>query len=218
MENRTEELTAAPANKTPEQIEREMHQTREALTEKVSALENQVVGTVQTAADTFTGTVESVKSLITTAPGAVSDTVKQAASAMSESMKEAFDISGHVRERPLCSVGVSALLGCVAGWLMTSDSRTRAATPVSAAVPAYTPPATPTPASSSPGVFDELFTMLGRKVRELAENVIDTTSAAVNQNVRDNVPKLVDAAAERLAPEPSGHRFAGRMPESRPTL
>ena len=37
--------------KTPEQIERDMDQTRESLTEKVTALESQVVGTVQTAAD-----------------------------------------------------------------------------------------------------------------------------------------------------------------------
>ena len=61
MEN--QQLTGA--DKTPEQIQAEMNQTRESLTDKVAALENQVVGTVQTAADTLTGTVASVKSLIT---------------------------------------------------------------------------------------------------------------------------------------------------------
>jgi len=59
------------AEKTPEQIEAEMMQTRESITQKVAALETQVVGTVQTAADTLTGTVEAVKELVTTAPGAV---------------------------------------------------------------------------------------------------------------------------------------------------
>lgn len=220
MENRTEALTAPPADKSPEQIEREMHQTREALTEKVAALETQVVGTVQTAADTFTGTVESVKSLFNTAPGAVSDTVKQAASAMSEKMKEVFDVSAHVRERPWSSVGVSALLGCVTGWLLARRESLGYSTSV---VPPAAPglptasrlAAPPAPTSTEPGVLDELFTMLGHKVREVAENVIDTATAAVNKNVRDGVPKLVDAASEvaveRLnSHEPVGNRFAGQ--------
>ncbi len=147
---------------------------------------------------------------MSTAPGAVSDSVKQAASAVSEKMKEVFDISCHVRERPWTSVGVSALLGCVTGWLISRDhdssNGSRAVAPVAAPVPAYTPP----PASSSPGMFDELFTMLGRKVREVAETTIDTATAALNKNVRDGVPKLIDAATERLTPgEPAGTRFAG---------
>jgi ElaB/YqjD/DUF883 family membrane-anchored ribosome-binding protein len=199
-----------------------MLQTRESLTHKVAALENQVVGTVQTAADTLTGTVESVKELITTAPSAVSDTVKKAATAVSETVKKTFDISGHVRERPLTSVGVSALLGCITGWLL---SRRREALGYSDAVKPPPSPGAPTPttraaayeppAPSGPGVFDEFASMLGRKVKEVAENVIDTASAAVNKNVRDGVPKLVDAATEmateRLAPDsrnPSEPRFA----------
>jgi len=202
-----QQLTAT--EKSPEQIQREMTQTREALTEKVAALESQVVGTVQTAADTLTGTVESVKSLITTAPGAVSDTVKQAAAAVSETMKKTFDISGHVREHPWGAMGISALCGCITGWLISS---------VREAVTAPAPPATayapPSAASSTHGVFDELFSMLGRKVREVTENLIDTATNAVNKNVREGVPKLVDAAtemaADRLTPGESGStRFAG---------
>jgi len=204
-------LTAT--DKTPEQIQREMTHTREALTEKVAALENQVVGTVQTAADTLTGTVESVKTLITTAPGAVGDTVKQAAAAVSETVKQTFDIRGHVREHPWAAVGVSTLAGCITGWLVSSLTEgatgpaTRApATPSTA----YTPPAA---APSAPGVFDELLSMLGKKLREVAENVIDSASSAVNKTVREGVPKLVDAATEmatdRLSPrEPTGPRFA----------
>jgi ElaB/YqjD/DUF883 family membrane-anchored ribosome-binding protein len=207
-----QQLTAT--DKTPEQIQGEMTQTREALTEKVAALENQVVGTVQTAADTLTGTVESVKSLITSAPGAVSDTVKQAAAAVGESVRKTFNISSHVREHPWTSVGVSALLGCVAGWLISSLSGSReSGTARATSAPAYTPPAAPSE-RSGPGMFDELFSLLGRKVREVAENVIDTATNAVNKNVREGVPKLVDAASEmatdRLAPEESaGPRYAG---------
>jgi ElaB/YqjD/DUF883 family membrane-anchored ribosome-binding protein len=182
------------ADKTPEQIQDEMTQTRESLTGKVAALETQVVGTVQTAADTLTGTVESVKSLLTSAPGAVSDTVRHAADVVGEKMKQVFDISGHVRSHPWTSVGASTLLGCITGWLISGDRSSRPTQP--AATPVYTPPAAP----SSPGMFDEVFSMIGRKLREIGENVIDTATNAVNKNVRDEVPKLVDAAAERLTP------------------
>ena len=56
MEN---QINTMPVDKTPEQIETEMFQTRESLTEKVAALENQVVGTVQNAANTLTDTVDA---------------------------------------------------------------------------------------------------------------------------------------------------------------
>lgn len=183
--------------KTPEEIEHEMQQTRESLTEKVAALENRVVGTVKTAADTLTGTVESVKELVSSAPSAVSDTVKQAASVVSETMRKAFNIPGHVRAHPWAVVGVSAGLGFLTGMLIfrPREPSERRAPPSPATL---TPPA---PAPSGPGVFDEMIGMLGRKVRAVVENVIDTATAAVNQNVRDSVPKLVDAAAERLTPD-----------------
>jgi len=184
------------AEKTPEQIQGEMAQTRESLTGKVAALENQVVGTVQTAADTLTGTVESVRSLLSTAPGAVSETMKQAAGAVGEKMKQVFDISGHVRAHPWTSVGASAMLGCLTGWLLSRDRSREAYVAPAVSPQAYAPP----PAPSQPGVFDEMMSMIGRKLREVAENAIDAASTAVNQNVREEVPKLVDAAAQRLTP------------------
>lgn len=189
MENQSMTPTT---EKTPEQIEREMLQTRESLTEKVSALESQVVGTVQTAAETLTGTMEAVKELMTSAPGAVSDTVKQAASAVSETMRKTFDISGRIREHPWAAVGVSTGLGFLTGLLIFRDRGAACSAP-----PAPVPLASPTPSKSHPGVFDELFGMIGRKVREVSETVIDSATAAVNQNIRDSVPKLVDAAIGR---------------------
>jgi ElaB/YqjD/DUF883 family membrane-anchored ribosome-binding protein len=210
VENR---VTAPAEGKTPEQIQAEMAQTRESLTEKVSALETQVVGTVQTAADTLTGTVESVKSFITTAPGAVTDTVKQAADVVSEKMKEVFDISGHVRAHPWTAVGVSTGLGFLTGLLIFRDRHPPLGYSDDVAPPAYlgaptpttvSPPAAP-PAPSRPGMFDEFLSMLGRKFREVAENVINTAGEAVNRNVSAGVPKLVDRAtemaADRLAPD-----------------
>lgn len=195
MENRTAELNAiTPASETtPEQIEHQMQQTRESMTAKVSALESQVVGTVQTAADTLTGTVDAVKSLMDTAPTAVSDSMKQAAEVVGDKMKEVFDVSGHVQNHPLSSVAVSAGLGFLTGLLVFRERAAGA----SAVPPVYmTPPAAAATPSAVSGLFNDLLSMLGRKVKELAETAIDSASTAANQNVRETIPKLMDAATE----------------------
>lgn len=192
-------------DKTPEQIQDEMAQTRASLTEKVATLEDQVLGTAKTAAATLTDTVEAVKSLVEKAP----DMAKRAASAVTETVKGALDISGHVRSNPWAAVGVSAGAGFLTGLLVfrPREHELNGVAPVPAA--AYAPPAA---GPSKPGVFDELFAMIGRKLREVAENVIDSAGSALNQNVRAGVPKLVDAAtemaAERLTPA-TGHPRPG---------
>jgi ElaB/YqjD/DUF883 family membrane-anchored ribosome-binding protein len=205
-------------DKTPEEIQDEMAQTREAISEKVAALEHQVVGTVQTAADTISGTVDAVKSLVDTAPGAVNDTVKKAANIVSEKMSEVFDISRHIRDNPWGAVGLSAGLGFLTG-LMVFRERDNGARAELHTTP-HTPPRGLTPevhtaaAHSGPGFLDDLTSMVGKKLREVAENVIDSASEAINRNVKDGVPKLVDAATEaateKLGQEtPLGGRLAG---------
>jgi ElaB/YqjD/DUF883 family membrane-anchored ribosome-binding protein len=188
-------------NKTPDQIQDEMARTRASITEKVATLENQVIGTAQTAASTISGTVEAVKSLVEAAP----DAVKQAATAVTETVKSAFNISGTIRDNPWTAVSVSAGLGFITGLIVFRD-HAAAVVPVPA-MPVASPP------SGKPGVFDELLSMLGRKARVVAENLIDSATAAVNDNVRANVPKLVDAAAEmatdRLGAAASGPPRAG---------
>lgn len=208
--------------KTPEQIEKDMQQTRESITEKVAALETQVVGTVQNAADTLTDTVESVKSMLSGAPEAVSDTVKQATAAVSDSVKQAFDITGHVRNNPLAAVGISALVGGIVGYLTGGIGRgrllqTTSSAPVlsPAAAPAYAVSAHPTArAESKPGVIDEFMDMLGDKAKEMARTALESVSAAIKQNIETGVPKLVDDAASRLtsagAPGPHGNPFDAR--------
>jgi ElaB/YqjD/DUF883 family membrane-anchored ribosome-binding protein len=214
MENQVEEL---PSTKTPDQIEAEMFATRESLSEKCTALENQVMGTVQTAADTITETVDAVKSFVNTAPEAVSDTVEQVASAVKEQVARTFDITGHVRSNPLSSVGVSVGLGFIAGYLIfgsqrASNSRARSATRSFAE---STPPSTP----REPGVLDDIFSIVGRKVKAAAETFIDAASTSVTNNIRENIPKLVEEAARRFMPdnvdthgEPlkDGNHFYGR--------
>jgi len=190
-------------DRTPDEIAREMEQTRESITEKVAALENQVVGTVQTAANTLTSTVEAVKSLVNHAPEAVTDTVKQAAEAVSETMAKTFDITAHVQKRPLAAVGVSAALGFVAGYLFGGGRQSLGMSRDLA--PAYSAPthspAVPQAAAATPrepGIVDQLMGMVGSHVRELAQTAINSLSTAVKENIETGVPKLVGEAASHL--------------------
>jgi ElaB/YqjD/DUF883 family membrane-anchored ribosome-binding protein/xanthosine utilization system XapX-like protein len=204
-----ENQVTVPGKQTPELIQDEMQQTRESLTEKVAALENQVVGSVQSASDTLSDTVAAVKSFVETAPGAVGDSVRHAASAVSEQVKDMFGLSEHVRNHPWRSVGVSAGLGILTGLLVF---RGRVATPPPPVMPsaaAYVPP----PAPPAPGMFDGMLSVVGRKLREVTETIIDAATSAVNKNVSEGVPRLVDAAtgmaADRL--QPVNGRSAGRF-------
>jgi len=189
----------SPSDKTPEQIEREMLETRESITEKVAALENQVVGTLQTAADTVNGTVEAVKSLVTHTPEAVGDSIKQAASAVKEAMRDTFNISEHVERHPWAAVGTAALLGCITSWLV---SRPWGGSRATASAPASAPLAEPVPAYRPPGFLDQLVEMLGSRVKELAETAVNSVSASLKGTIEETVPTLINQAASHLT-EPS---------------
>jgi len=207
-----------PVNKTPEEIEREMLQTRESITEKVAALENQVVGSVQTAADTLSDTVAAVKSFVSHAPETVSDSVKQATAAVSDAVRGTFDISEHVRRNPWTAVGASALAGCIVGWL-ASRGRSDSITPViaSLSVPAA-PQAARSVANEQPGLADEFMGMVGDKVKDLARTALEAVSAAVKENIQTGVPQLVNEAAARLTetgPDANGLPFKPRF-DARP--
>lgn len=197
MEN---QVNIPSVEKTPEQIEAEMFETRESLTEKVAALENQVVGTVQNAANTLTDTVDAVKSFVSTAPETVSETVEQVTDAVRERVEKTFDISGHVQSNPWSSVGMSVGLGFLAGFFVFRGRESAAAS--SRPAPAPSQPLSPHPFASTrePGLFDDVIGMLGRKVKEMTETAIDAATSALNKNIRDGVPKLVDEAAQRLVP------------------
>jgi len=196
--------------KTPEEIEREMAETRAKLTEKVSALEHQVVGTVQNAANTVNNTVETVKSLVSNAPDAVGGAVKQAAAAVGEAMKSTFDFSGHVRKNPLPSVGVSALLGALVGYLTGGrGSSVFPSGPMPAAVysdGARSPQPAAAPAVEKPGMFDDVIAMVTDKAKELARTALESVSAAVKSNIQTGIPGLVNDAAtavgDRIKGEP----------------
>lgn len=200
----------ASDDRTPEQIEAEMRQTRESISEKVAALETQVLGTVQSAADTLTGTVDAVKSFVATAP----ETMKESVASATEAIKESFDISAKVKENPWVALGTAAAAGFAVGWLTASKSTssipaTMAHSPVPSPAPVSFASAPAAPAR--PGPFDEILASITARIKTLAETALDTATAAATQSVKENVPKLIDAAAERLTPEPAPAHPAVRM-------
>lgn len=201
MENQINTITE---DKSPEQIEAEMFETRESLTEKVAALENQVVGTVQNAANTLTDTVDAVKSFVATAPETVNDTVEQVVTAVRERVEKTFDISSRVQNNPWSSVGVSVGLGFLAGYLLFPEQKSSGASKPERSMPPPLPTedrSRPMAPSPEPGLLDELFGMLGKKVKEMTESVIDSAAVAVNRNIRESVPKLVDEATRKMVGE-----------------
>ena len=187
-----------PTPKSPEEIEREMAATRESMSVKVAALEDQVLGTVHTAADTISNTVQAVKSIVNSGPSAISDTVKQSVAAVSEAVKKQFDIGARVRENPWGAVTVAASAGLLIGFL---SKRSR---PEAGAAPAYAY-APPQPAGgparpSGPGMFDEAWTRIRTEIAQLAEQAFNTATSALRDNIKTEVPKLIDSAVQAKVP------------------
>ena len=59
----------------------------------------------------------------------------------------------------------------------------------------------------SRGFFDEMFGMLGRECKQMAEMAINSAVAAFKRNIGEAVPKLVDTAVAEVVP--GGHGAAG---------
>lgn len=216
------------ADKSPDRIEREMEHTRESITAKVSALENQVLGTIQTATSTISDTVQAVKETVTTAPTAVKETVQEAVGAVKESVKEtfasvkdtvaSFDLGECVGNHPAAALGASVAGGFVTGFLLFGgkDSRplmgrgyrepapngrpgtaTHDHTPFGHGV-AHQEPA-------RPGLFANLWAMVGGEVEQLAKQALTTALASLKRSVNEQVPRLVDGAVQNVAERVSSH-------------
>jgi ElaB/YqjD/DUF883 family membrane-anchored ribosome-binding protein len=202
-----------PEDKTPEEIQRQMGQTRESITQKVAALEQTVTGNIQT----VTTTVEQVKTAVQDTVATVKDSLRESVHAVADTVKETFDLSGHVRAKPWLSIGVAAGCGFLTGLLLGGGRRHHAGPsseePTRGPVPAPAPPqyAAVSRESEKPGFFDEMFGMVGREFREMAETALGSAVTAVKRNITEAVPKLVDTAVAEVMP--SGHGPAGNGAE-----
>lgn len=230
MENPTAGVTTPP--KKPEEIEREMAQTRESITEKVAALETQVMGTIQTATDTVTGTVEAVKNVIDTAPTAVKDTVKETVQAVKESVQKtvsSIDVGGCVRRNPWAALGTSFAGGFALGFLFGggrtggNPMRLGSHLPASggraglAAVPQAAAAEQTTDGGFLGGMFGNLFggvsETIGKELRHLAEVAMASASTAVKQAIDTQVPNLIQSAVPQVVNRVTGngHGASPRM-------
>jgi len=196
VENPTPGLTDAGTadKKSPDQIERDMAQTRDALTEKVALLENQVLGNIQSVTDGVSEAVDAVKEAVTAAPTAVSDTVKQTVEAVKDSVRS-IDVTGCIRDNPGAALGTSVLGGFLFG-MMLGGGRSRRSVPAA--------PFTPQPVAAEsggwhlPGFVDDLFGMVGRELKQVAETALASAMASLKENIGTAVPTLVETAVHRV--------------------
>jgi ElaB/YqjD/DUF883 family membrane-anchored ribosome-binding protein len=199
--------------KSPDQIERDMADTRDSITEKVVALETQVKGNIEA----VTGTVEAVKDAISAAPAAVSDTVKQTVAVVKDSFREtlqSLDFTDRVRRNPWAALGASTAAGFLTGFFLSSG-RSRSANGVARA--SFAPQAA-TAESEGPGflerTFGDLFGTVGKELRIVAEQAITSAVTALKQNVGTVVPQMVDQAVHRVA-DPVTGAIGGNSPAPR---
>ncbi|QEL13631.1 DUF3618 domain-containing protein [Limnoglobus roseus] len=195
MEQKIDPLT--PPERTPEEIEREMAQTREAISEKVAALETQVMSTVQTAADTISGTVEAVKEMVTTGPGAISDTVKESLTSVGDAVKEQLDFSKKIRDNPWESVLAATAAGVIAGLFAFGrrpPSATAEMTPAAQRFADPVPSSPPPP--REPGLLDGVWNHIRQELTQLAEEAWKTASESLRENIHTEVPNLIKTTVE----------------------
>jgi len=198
VENPTPGLTvtgARDADKSPDQIERDMAQTRDSITEKVALLENQVLGNIQSVTDGVTEAVDAVKEAVTSAPGAVSDTVKQTVEAVKDSVRS-IDVTGCIRDNPAAALGTSVVGGFLFGLMLGGRSR-----PTAPTMPFTGQPVAAAGSSGGwhmPGFVDDLFNMVGRELKQVAETALSSAVASLKQNIGTAVPAVVEMMVNRV--------------------
>jgi ElaB/YqjD/DUF883 family membrane-anchored ribosome-binding protein len=105
--------------KSEEQIQLEMAQTRASLTEKLESLEQKVVGTVENATTTVNETVVAIKESVHETVATVQEGVKGGV----DSVKELFDVPAQVDKHPWLMVGGSIAVGYCVGTLLLKNSQ-----------------------------------------------------------------------------------------------
>jgi ElaB/YqjD/DUF883 family membrane-anchored ribosome-binding protein len=196
----TTAATDKPAEKTPEQIEREMSQTRESITEKVSALETQVMDTVKNATETVSTTVEAVKNFVTAGPGAITDTVKTTLTSVSDAVKDQLDFSKRIRENPWAAIGIAAGAGFITALLTNRLGRSSGEssfrhTDIAKAVDVPTKMATES-APREPGIFDQIWHRISDEVAKLTDEAVKTASSSLRDTIQTEVPGLINSTVQ----------------------
>jgi ElaB/YqjD/DUF883 family membrane-anchored ribosome-binding protein len=198
----------------PEQIRKQMEETRTALTEKLEALETQVADTVKSATEVVSEATENVKETVETVTEGVKETV--------ETVAETFNLRRQMEKRPWLVLGGSVAVGCALGYLLTRPSyrsryyeshpappappRTESAGLAPAALSAETPRAPEPPPRRGPSTFswlgDQLSFLKGLAVSTLLGAVRDLAVRNLPQSLSHRVSEEVDQLTRRLGGEP----------------
>ncbi|HYH67951.1 MAG TPA: hypothetical protein VD866_24855, partial [Urbifossiella sp.] len=183
---------------------------------------------------TISDTVQAVKDTVTTAPAAVKETIQESVAAMKDSVKEtfasvkdsvaSFNLAECVGNHPGKAMGASTAVGFVTGYLLFGgrDSRPLMARGFREPAPGgrpgtashdqtpygYAAPAAAAPAQ--PGMFANLWAMVGGEVEQLARQALSTALASLKQSVNEQVPRLVDGAVHNVADRVAGHNGAAQ--------
>jgi len=189
--------------KSTEEIHEDMLHTRESISEKVAALETQVMGTIQTAADTVTNTVDAVKEAVTNTPAAVSETVKQTMDAVKQGFHDtigSFSMSGCVEKNPWAALGTSLFAGFVTGFLTGGrSSRPSNFAGRHVATSVEESPRMTAPAAHQGGFLSDMGEMVGKELKQLAEQSMTTLLQSLKRSVGERVPEVVDTAVHRVS-------------------
>jgi len=224
VENKSADLTR-PEDRRPEEIEREMLETRQSLTQKVAALEQAVVGNIHN----VTQTVASVKDQVKDTVDSVKESVAGTVDTVKEKVMSALDVSAHVRANPWAGVGVSAAIGFLTGYLAGPVTRSipRRMSAASAPVPAgmyAVPHHTSAPHEESDGgggllhglmsgalggVLGDLGSKAARELRAIGEQALDAALRSLRQQVETTVPHLVENAVAGVVPGAADGTSAG---------
>ena len=188
-------MSSATTRKRPEQIEREMRQTRSAMIAKVAALEKQMLGTMRTATDT----VRTVREAIGSAPRTIRTTVRDGVAAVKESVGS-FSVADCIRTFPIAALGTTVAGGFLAGYL--SDGRRGKAVPQE--FTAFTPTEAPELPPERRGLLGELLAHMGDEARLLANRAIATAAAALQRSIETQLPQVIDAAVSHATARTNG--------------
>jgi ElaB/YqjD/DUF883 family membrane-anchored ribosome-binding protein len=218
----------------PEQIRKQMEETRTALTEKLEALENQVADTVKSATEAVSEATETVKETVESVTEGVKETVESVTEGVKgtvETVADTFNLSRQMEKRPWLILGGSVALGCAVGYLLGGrshryryyqsqptpppapprESWTSSASSLSSAAPsaeAYRAPEPPRSRGPSvSGWFGEQLSHLkGLAVSTLMGAVRDLAVRNLPESLTDRVSQELDQLTRRMGGEPiQGH-------------
>jgi len=182
--------------KSAEQLQSEMNDTRTAISEKVALLESHVLETIYDATSAVQESAHAVNCAVKESVGGVSAQVNQtmdhfrsSAAELSNSVKSMFNIADHVRQNPWMSIACSTASGFLVGRLLGNGSTTPGIRSRNFSAPRAMMDSTPS-RPREPGLWDDILQMAQREVRTFAETALTTLATSMKSQLQQQVNKF----------------------------